>query len=294
MRFYQLLLVLVIIILASCRKDFNAELLTSGELGFSKDTVYLDTVFTNIGSSTYNLKVYNKSNKAISIPSVKLGNGEESFYRLNIDGQSGKVFENIEILANDSIYVFVETTIDFSKIINPIYTDAISFNTGIDTQNVVLVTLVQDAHFLYPSKDTNGVIETIQLGIDSDGENIEIQGFELNENTTFTNEKPYVIYGYCTIKENKILTIKAGSNIYFHANSGLIINKNATLIINGELGSEVLFEGDRLEPEFSNIPGQWGAIWLRAGSKNNSINHTIIKNASIVFSPILLLTPHLV
>jgi hypothetical protein len=281
MRCYQLLLVLVIIIFASCRKDFDAELLTSGELGFSKDTVYLDTVFTNIGSSTYNLKVYNKSNKAISIPSVKLGNGEESFYRLNVDGQPGKIFSNVEILANDSLYVFIETTINYSKISNPIYTDAIVFDTGLKTQSIELVTLVQDAHFLYPTKGSNGIIETIELGIDSEGEQIKIQGFELNENTTFTNEKPYVIYGYCAVKENNTLTIEAGSRIYFHANSGLIVNKNATISINGELGNEILFEGDRLEPEFSNISGQWGAIWLRAGSKNNSINHAIIKNASI-------------
>jgi len=281
MRSYQLLLVITFLIFASCRKDFDAELLTSGELRFSKDTVYLDTVFTNIGSSTYKLKVYNKSNKTISIPAVTLKNGAASFYRLNVDGTSGKNFSNVEISAKDSIYIFIETTIDFSKITNPIYTDKIEFDTGIKTQSVELVTLVQDAHFLYPSKDVNGIIETISLGIDSEGEQIKIQGFELDENTTFTNEKPYVIYGYCAVKENNSLTIEAGSNIHFHANSGLIINKNASLNINGILGQEVLFEADRLEPDFSNIPGQWGAIWLRAGSKNNAINHTIIKNASI-------------
>ena len=44
------------------------------DLNFSKDTVYLDTIFTNIGSSTYNLKVYNNSQTNILIPKIKLQN----------------------------------------------------------------------------------------------------------------------------------------------------------------------------------------------------------------------------
>ncbi len=280
MRYYlTFLCALVLLFLSSCRKDFSTEL-SSGKLSFSKDTVYLDTVFTNIGSSTYNLKVYNKSNKNISIPSIVLGNGENSFYRLNVDGIAGKIFENVEILAKDSMYIFIETTIDYSQISNPIYTDVIIFDNGENLQEVKLVTLVKDAHFLYPSKDANGFIEEISIGTTTEGEDLKVNGFYLNENTIFTNEKPYVIYGYCAVPPNKSLTIEAGAQIHFHANSGLIVSKNATLTINGKLNDKVLIEGDRLETKFSKIPGQWGAIWLRAGSKNNSINNTIIKNAS--------------
>lgn len=273
------LLVLTLINFSSCRKDFTAEL-SNGKLSFSKDTVYLDTVFTNIGSSTYNLKVYNKSNHAISIPSVKLGNGENSFYRLNVDGISGKIFENVEILAKDSIYIFIETTIDYNQVSGPIYTDSIIFDSNEFLQDVKLVTLVKNAHFLYPSKDVNGLIETINIGLNENGDEIRVNGFYLNDDTTFSNEKPYVIYGYCAVPKNKTLSIDAGTNIHFHANSGLIIEKNASLKINGTLNNKVIIEGDRLEPSFSNTPGQWGAIWLRAGSKNHTINHTIIKNAS--------------
>jgi len=265
---------------SSCRKDFSAAL-PSGNLHFSKDTVYLDTVFTNIGSSTYNFKVYNKSNQDISIPSIALGHGQNSFYRLNVDGEIGNNFENVEILAKDSVYVFIETTIDFEQVSNPIYTDSIVFTGGGNTQDVKLVTLVQDANFLFPSKDAEGIIETIQIGIDPDGEEIRVQGFYLNDDTVFTSEKPTVIYGYCAIPSGKKLTIEAGGNIYFHANSGLIVDKNATLEIEGTPNNKVIIEGDRLEPNFSDTPGQWGAIWLRAGSKNHSINYAIIKNASV-------------
>tara|TARA_R110001583_G_scaffold311_8_gene2837 strand:- start:6305 stop:7828 length:1524 start_codon:yes stop_codon:yes gene_type:complete len=281
MRNYLTLLVVVILVITtSCRKDFSAKL-SFGNLSFSKDTVFLDTVFSNIGSSTYNLKVYNKSNNAISIPSIKLGRQENSNYRLNVDGIAGKRFENVEILANDSIYIFVETTINYNEIINPIYIDAIVFDNGEKEQSVKLITLVKDAHFLYPSKDLNGLAETINVGIDGDGNNLKINGFYLNDNTTFTNEKPYVIYGYCAVPSNKTLTIEAGATIFFHANSGIIVTNNATLIVEGELDKKVVFEGDRLEPSFSEISGQWGSIWLRAGSKNHSINNAIIKNATV-------------
>ena len=280
MRYYfTFLIVVILIITASCRKDFSA-VLSTGNLSFSKDTVFLDTVFTNIGSSTYNLKVYNKSNKTISVPSIKLGEGENSNYRLNIDGIPSKIFEDVKILAKDSVYIFIETTINYNEVISPIYQDEIIFDTGENLQEVTLITLVKDAHFLFPSKNSEGVIETITTGLNASGEATKINGFYLDDNTNFTNEKPYVIYGYCAVPENKTLTIEAGTNIHFHSNSGIIVDKNATLIVKGELNNQVIFEGDRLEPSFSDIPGQWGTIWLRAGSKNNSINNTIIKNAT--------------
>ncbi len=281
MKNYWLLVPLIcILILSSCRDDFET-ITSTGNLSFSKDTVYLDTVFSNIGSSTYTLKVYNKSGKDIYIPSINLELGDNSDYRLNVDGIPGKSFQNIEILARDSIYIFIETTIDFNQVSSPLYTDVILFDNGEKLQEVQLVTLVQDAHFLYPSKDAQGMIETISLGQNSDGESIEIQGFYLDGDVVFTNEKPYIIYGYCAIPEGKTLTIEAGAKIHFHANSGLIATKNATLKIEGELNNEVIIEGDRLEPSFSETPGQWGTIWLRAGSKDHTIDYAIIKNASV-------------
>jgi hypothetical protein len=35
------------------------------DIGYSSDTVYLDSVFTAIGSSTYNLRIYNQSDRNI-------------------------------------------------------------------------------------------------------------------------------------------------------------------------------------------------------------------------------------
>ena len=279
MRYFITFIICVVIVsVSSCRKDFST-IANFGSLEFSKDTIYLDTVFTNIGSATYNLKVYNRGNRSITIPKIALENGTSSNYRLNVDGIAGKEFNDIDILAKDSIFVFIETTINANNITNPLYTDRILFDNGSNQQDVNLITLVQDANFIYPGKNP------ITMKIDSltiDGQATTIKGrFLTNTELTFTNSKPTVIYGYAAVPSNKTLTIEAGAKIYFHNNSGLIIDDKATLKVNGTLNEKVVFEGDRLESSFSEIPGQWGTIWMRAGSKDNEIYHAQIKNGII-------------
>lgn len=276
--FFTFLICVVLISISSCRKDFST-IPSFGNLEFSKDTVFLDTIFTNIGSATYNLKVYNRGNRAITIPKISLENGTISNYRLNVDGIPGKEFNDIDILAKDSIFVFIETTIDANNTPNPLYTDRILFDNGNNQQDVDLVTLVQDANFIFPGKDP------ISMKIDSltiDGKPTTIKGrFLTDSELTITNTKPTVIYGYAAVPANKTLIIEAGAKVHFHNNSGLIIDDKASLKVNGTLTEKVIFEGDRLEHSFSKIPGQWGRIWMRAGSKDNEIYHAKIKNGVI-------------
>ena len=292
----------VLIFWSSCRNDFEFSPST-GNLEFARDTVYLDTVFTNIGSSTYNLKVYNRSDEDIVIPTIQLENGVGSYYRMNIDGttgladdQEGKFFEDVELLANDSLYIFIETTIDIEALSNSdiqfLYTDRILFDSGNNQQDVDLVTLVKDAVFIYPNRDEEtNIIETLTFDVDGDGNPDEttLQGrFLEDEELTFTNEKPYVIYGYAGVGNGQTLTMEPGVRVHFHAESGIIVTQGGTLSINGDLSTdqdllenEVILEGDRLEPLYEDIPGQWGTIWLFDGSINNTINHATIKNATI-------------
>lgn len=292
----------ILLFWSSCRNDFEFSPST-GNLEFAKDTVYLDTVFSNIGSSTYNLKVYNRSNEDIVIPTIQLENGVNSFYRMNVDGttglegaQEGKFFENVELLAKDSLFIFIETTINIETLSNSdtqfLYTDKIVFDSGSKQQDVDIVTLVKDAIFIYPNRDeTTGIIETLAFDVDGDGtpEETTLQGRFLNDDElTFTNEKPYVIYGYAGVSSGKTLNMDPGARVHFHADSGILITNGATLSINGELSAdqevlenEVILEGDRLEPLYSDIPGQWGTIWLFNGSENNTINYATIKNATI-------------
>lgn len=299
--FYLIVCAVFLILWSSCREDFNFSPST-GNLEFSKDTIYLDTVFTNIGSSTYNLKVYNRSNQDIVIPLIQLAQGENSFYRMNVDGgtgnsgtMQGKRFEDIELLARDSMFIFIETTINIGALsaldTQFLYTDAILFDGGTNQQRVELVTLVKDAVFIYPQRFDDGFIETISFDVDGDGipDETNLQGRFLNDDElTFTNEKPYVIYGYAGVNSGKTLVMQPGARVHFHADSGILVTSNGSLQINGSLSasqnileSEVILEGDRLEPLFSNIPGQWGTIWLFNNSDNNIINHATIKNATV-------------
>ncbi len=273
---FAIIIVLLLTIGQSCRKDFD--LTTNyGSLEFSKDTVFLDTIFSNVGSATYHLKVYNRSNQNITIPEIKLNNGSASNYRLNVDGAPGKTFTDINLLAKDSLYIFIETTINFNTVTDPLYTDKILFNNGTNQQEVELVTLVKDAHFIFPAKNEMG-IETLVL----DGVDLGIQGRYLTDSElTFTKEKPYVIYGYAAVPSDKTLTIEAGTEIHFHKNSGIIVDKKGSIKANGTKEEKIILEGDRLEHSFENVSGQWGTLWLRAGSKDNIFNHTLIKNATV-------------
>jgi len=262
---YALAVLGCVILWSSCRNDFET-VPSTGNLEFSRDTVFLDTIFSNIGSSTYNLKVYNRSDEDISIPSVRLGEGEASNYRLNVDGMAGKVFNDVQVLANDSIFIFVETTVDITTQTNGLsflYTDQIQFDSGANQQNVELVTLVQDAVFLFPDLDSEGMVGTISLGLDEEGNPILVEGFVLEQNElNFINEKPYVIYGYAVVPSNATLTVDAGARVHFHANSGIIAAEDATILVNGAqstdpvaLENEVIFEGDRLEPDAFELGG---------------------------------------
>ena len=279
---------LAIALTKACDYDLSFSPAQTNDIAFSSDTVYLDTIFTSIGSSTYNLRIYNQADHNIKIGSIRLGQGSDSQFRLNVDGMHGQDFNDVEILANDSIYVFIETTVDIKDYAANapefLYIDQLL----VDEQTVELITLVKDAIFLYPERE-NGFKEIIPLGTDEEGNAFGIEGFYLEDDElVFTNERPYVIYGYAGVPSEKTVRFEAGARIHFHDNSGLIAAESSSVHVLGEQSAdaemqegEVIFEGDRLEPFFENIPGQWGAIWLTAGSTNHIFRHATIKNASV-------------
>ncbi len=271
------LMALAIIALYSCRRE--DPIAASGvELRFSTDTVFLDTVFTTVGSSTYNLKVYNPTDESVVIDNIRLGRNQSSKYRINVDGKSGNDFKDVEILPKDSIYVFVEVTA--SVIGSPVgflYTDSILFTNKGTEQNVKLVTLTRDAYFHYPTNFLviSGIV--IPYSIVSDDNTGAV---------TLPNDKPHVFYGY-GIVDNQT-TIPGGTELYFHNNSGLLVLGDGVLKVAENamsgIGDSVLFTGDRLEPFYEDVPGQWGGvlggIYISRGSKGNRINNAVIKNAT--------------
>ncbi|WP_396211537.1 hypothetical protein [Flavobacterium sp.] len=282
--------------LTSCRTDFET-IPSNGSLEFSEKTIYLDTIFANIGSSTYQLKVYNRSNNDIRIPKIELGKGQSSKYRITVDGMTGnnnRSFENVELLANDSLFIFIETTVNIAETESDFtYNDKILFDVGTNQQSVDLVTLIQDAIFIKPNRDLDAKIyETINIeNFDPETRGHTLRDDELNWN----NAKPYVIYGNVLVPNGKTLTIGEGTSVHFHKDATLIVDNGAKLIIDGKLNltdsegviltkREVTFEGDRLEPFYEDVPGQWGAIFIFSGTKSlivNEINHLTLKNATV-------------
>ena len=253
---------------SSCKKDIIDE--SPGiALRFSQDTVFFDTVFTSIGSVTKYLTVRNTGDNRIRISRISLAGGTVSPYQLNIDGEATDELEDVEIAANDSIFIFVRTTIDPTDVNSPfVVSDSIIFLTNGNRQQVQLVAWGQNANYILADTYIPGFPKF----------KIVAQEFET---VTWTGEKPYVIYGYAVVDSNAVLEIAQGANIHFHNNSGLWVYKGGTLKVRGEAEAPVMFQGDRLEPFYKDLPGQWDRIWLNESSQDHEINYAVIRNGFI-------------
>ena len=275
MRILQIFL-LALIILFSCSKP-DEEMMSNAQLNFSSDTITFDTIFSSIGSITKTLTIYNNNNFDI-ISDINLNGASAANFRMNIDGISGNNQNDIFIGKNDSIFIFIEVTINPSSNSLPyILSDSLIFTTGQNQQAVKLIAWGQDAYF--HTANTFGEII-------NDSDTNKIYYHQINSNETWLNDKPHVVYGYVIIEPNAELNINEGTNIYFHKNSGIIVGNpfsdqyGGTLKVNGTLNNEVTFQGDRLDSWYQNVPGQWDRIRFIPGSYNNEINYAIIKNGT--------------
>ena len=233
---------------SGCKKN---NFTSTGNLGFSLDTLVFDTVFTTIGSTTEQFKIYNNNSKTIIIDEVQLMGGTNSPFRINLDGVSDITHESIELESNDSLFMFVEVTLDINSQNTPmVIEDSIRFKTNGLDQYVKLAVWGQDAYFYY---------------------NDTVQG-------SWTSEKPHVIYGYALVDSAQSLNIEAGTNVHLHKNALLYINKGS-LNINGFLDNEVVFQGDRLESLYDDVPGQYYGIYFNQ-AKASTIDYAIIKNGT--------------
>jgi hypothetical protein len=53
------------------------------------------------------------------------------------------------------------------------------------------------------------------------------------------------------------------------------------MVVNGTQSNTVVFEGDRLDPDYRDRAGQWGSIHLLSSSMDNVITHAEIRNGLI-------------
>jgi hypothetical protein len=269
--------------LSNCGKErFTTN--PADQLGFSTDTLRFDTTFTEIGSATRTLKIYNPHDESIRISKIYLEEGSNSRFNLNVDGLPGDLHENLEIAPRDSMYVFAEVTInpDLPVSASPFVIDErVVFETNGNTQHVVLEAWGQNANYL-PSR----------FAAD------QINGFSCDGGEwVWDDPRPYVIYGVVFV-EDCTVRIPAGARVYVHGgltrtvdpntnevgyyNDGfLAFSGNGRLLVEGTKDNPVIFEGDRLESEFAEEPGQWTGLWLQAGTSGHRIEHCIIRNSII-------------
>ena len=109
----------IFITLSSCKKD-TINTSSSAKLEFYRgsietDTIILDTVFTTIGSITEWLTVKNPSKQKIVVSKIYLAGGNNSNFRINIDGNPVNSVKDIEIAANDSLFIFIEVKREFVR-----------------------------------------------------------------------------------------------------------------------------------------------------------------------------------
>lgn len=265
------LIIAALMLFSACRKEHTISTDPSHKLAFSADTVIFDTVFTSLGSSTHQLKVYNHYKEDLNISEIRLMGGENSRFKLNFDGEVGNEFHDKIIPANDSLYTFMNVTIDPTDGALPfVVEDSLLFVTNGNQQMIKLVAWGQNAHYIVADRYISG-FPKFKVVADS------------LETTHWYDDLPYVIYGHALINSYGTLHIHEGARIYVHGGGGLWSWIDGQLIIEGSAERPVVIQGDRLEPFFKNQPGQWDRIWLmeaRAGA-DHIIDHAIIRNAFI-------------
>lgn len=243
--------VILAVIFFSCQND---DLLNdpNASLAFSTDTVQFDTIFTETGSTTRTLMVYNPYSRRINISSIRVSNGSDSKFKLIIDGESVPQTTNIELLPKDSLFIFVSVYIDPNNKSNPlIVSDSLLFETNGNLQKVQL-----QAYGLNVTRLRNGA--TI-------------------DDTTWTAERPVLIFDSLTLTAGHTLTIEEGTRVYFHRNA--FIKAYGNIQCNGTVQKPIRIQSDRLDKDYYDFPGLWGTIRLLQSGTSHSFNHTQIVNS---------------
>lgn len=242
-----------------CRKDNG-----NGNISFSTDTLTFDTVFATFGSTTRYFKVFNDSRQPLKIDDIRLMHLVGQQFRMMVDGVAGDQFSSIEIPAKDSIYVFVEVTVNPNDQTNPyVIIDDVMFTVGDKTETVHLQAWGQNAHFHY--------------------------GLEIDSNSTviWNNDLPHVIVSKgdvpgVYIRCGSSLKINPGCKVFFEGNSAIFVEGTLTAEANTWTDS-IVFQGARLEQYYDDKPGQWfGVVFLRNNDciPQGSFDHCIINESS--------------
>jgi hypothetical protein len=245
--------------LTSCRGEQQLTSTPNLRLSFSTDTVAFDTLFTDVSSATHTFLVYNHNKEDLCIMHAGLAGGTDSPYRVNMDGLEGSSLADLSIRSGDSMYVFVEVTIDArgQDELFEVY-DSLCFTleNGV-TQQVFLTACGQEATVL--------------------------RGAVIDSDMRFTAQRPYLIYDSLHVKQGVTLTIAPGTRLFFSDKAEMQIHGCIEAI--GTADSIIVFRGARTDLMFDYLPydrlsAQWGGITLHESSNNNIFKHCDIHSGT--------------
>ena len=258
---------------SSCWKE--EEWQTEGvQLDFSCDTMAFDTVFTQMGTTTRQFKVYNHSHHAVRIQEVTLRQGRDSRFRLNVDGDTSMVARNVDLAAGDSIFVFVRANINPNLQTEPfLIEDAVLFRFSDGEQQLPLTAYGRNAVYHIPTdtiRRRDGTIEVDMFG--------NPYAYSVIDCEHWRHDLPHVIFGYAVVDSRQTLRLQEGDEVYFASDAVLWVYDSATLDIRGSDQRPVLLTSLRHDGWYDRLPGQWGYLWLSRGSKDNYIDHAVVEN----------------
>lgn len=224
-------------------------------LAFSTDTLSFDTVFTDLGTPTARLKVFNRAKKSINISNIRFKDPSTKF-AMNVDGQSGSVFSDIEIRGRDSIFIFVECKLPLSSTDKPQLTE-------------------DDILFL-----TNGVEQAVHL--EAWGQNVtRLRNERITKDTRFTAERPIVVFDSLIVEPGATLTIDPGVQLLFHDKASLTVRGRLHAV--GEPGRMIDMRGDRLDNVLPDVgydimSGQWAGVSIAPESYSNRMEYVNMRS----------------
>jgi len=237
----------------SCKpEDEKLDPSPSKSVTFSSDTIMFDTVFTEQTTITQRLRLYNPNKKSISLSSVQMENPSSPF-SITVNGKQGPITD-VEVLGGDSIYILLKAVLAPNMQDTAFLTQdrlLVQVKGRSETQRVVVQAYGQDANYL------DGI--TLPLGI-----------------TTWDSPKPYFVYNNLVVPSGANLIIKPGVRVNSYKDNVFVIN--GTLTIQGSPFRPVRFSGNRIEPYYSTVPDQWGAIFLTDSAVGCQIDWAIIQN----------------
>lgn len=235
-----ILLALSMWLCVSCIQD-HVSSDPSLQLSFSHDTVLFDTVFTSIGTSTQQIRVYNPNKNAVSIEQVSMQNGQ--YFYINLDGENDMSrMRDMVVRGGDSLFLFVRAEIDPQESNSPVLVeDRIAFRVNGNVQEILLQAYGQN-------------VEKI---IGEDGKKI------YEGNLRLTNEKPYLLYDTVVVAGD--LSIEEGSTLYMHNNAMLYVYGSVSAV--GTRERPIVVRGYRTDRLFDSVPyrmasGQWDGVYL--------------------------------